>query len=154
MTNNCSVCKALATNEYVIHSGTKWTVSLAKDQYWLGRSYVTLNSHKSALSELSQNDWLSLAQVINKFESKLKKAYGPDLFNWSCLMNDAYQHHPYESSHVHWHVRPRYSKTINIDGVKFSDQEFGRHYKTRWDGRKDFEISNSLMKKIQSQIEF
>ena len=52
------------------------------------------------------------------------------MFNWSCLMNDAYKHenpHP----HLHFHVRPRYKNPININDKVFYDSEFAHHYNNK-----------------------
>ena len=32
--------------------------------------------------------------------------------------------------HVHWHVRPRYSKPLTINGNTYMDKSFGHHYVT------------------------
>ena len=69
-------------------------------------------------------------------------------------MNDAFKHIPYDSPHVHWHVRPRYSKIIKILDAEFVDSEFGKHYKTRWDGREDFVVADIVMQRIQNSIKF
>ena len=69
-------------------------------------------------------------------------------------MNDAFKREPFQSPHVHWHVRPRYSKIKEIGSMKFSDSEFGQHYRTRYDGRKDMIVPDEIMKIIQEKLEF
>ena len=154
MTSKCAVCTALQTNKYVIRRGARWTVALATDQYWLGRSYVTLHSHKESLSDLNTEDWREYIEIVRMYEKKVREEFGADLFNWSCLMNDAFKREPFQSPHVHWHVRPRYSQIQEIGSMKFSDSELGQHYRTRYDGRKDMIVPDEIMKIIHEKLEF
>ena len=48
------------------------------------------------------------------------------MFNWSCLMNNAYQVSPAKPQ-VHWHFRARYENTVNFAGQMFTDPNFGHH---------------------------
>lgn len=105
-----------------------WKVFLAdSDQTYLGRSYVTLKRHAGDLADLTDEEWQDLHKTIKKFEIALRKAFGAEMFNWTCLMNDAYQETP-ANPHVHWHVRPRYSKSVEFTGLTFEDKDFGHHY--------------------------
>jgi len=49
------------------------------------------------------------------------------MFNWGCLMNDAYQITP-PNPQVHFHFRPRYDREVSFAGEKFIDPNFGHHY--------------------------
>src|SRR3990170_4537805 len=60
-------------------------------------------------------------------ESSFKKTFDARLFNWSCLMNNAFKEKP-ANPHVHWHLRPRYEKEVKFAGITFIDPEFGHHY--------------------------
>ena len=113
-----------------------------------------MNSHKVSLAKLDEDDWLELKTIINCYEEKVSTEYGAELFNWSCLMNDAYKDKPFQSPHVHWHVRPRYSSVVKIADTVFTDEEFGKHYKTRWDGRRDYLVPNEIMNIIKKSLEF
>lgn len=153
---NCTVCKLIPKNKFNLLETEYWVVSLNPDQYWLGRSFITSKKHIESISNLSNAAWLDLKLVINAYEAKLKTVFGADVFNWSALMNDAFNELPYESPHLHWHVRPRYSKPVIFEGTKYEDEDFGRHYRTRWDGRKDNiladETMNSLAQKLAIDI--
>ena len=48
------------------------------------------------------------------------------MFNYSCLMNNAYRDN--EKPRVHFHFRPRYSSPVTVLGQTFSDHNFGEHY--------------------------
>ncbi len=50
------------------------------------------------------------------------------MFNYSCLMNNAYRDN--ETPHVHFHFRPRYKTTIKVLDFEYTDPNFGEHYTT------------------------
>lgn len=104
-----------------------WEVYLNPDQYYLGRSVVAAKREVPAMSDLTNEEWLDFADLVKKLESAFKKAFGATMFNWSCLMNGAYQNDP-PNPHVHWHLMPRYKNPVEFAGQKFEDKEFGRHY--------------------------
>lgn len=122
----CEVCDVLPKNN-PLFEGDYWMVSLSPDQGYLGRCYVTLKTHKSDLAELTDGEWNELKTVIQRYEQAVRKAFGATLFNWGCLMNNAYQASP-AVPHIHWHVRPRYERPAELQGVTFTDPEFGHHY--------------------------
>jgi diadenosine tetraphosphate (Ap4A) HIT family hydrolase len=141
----CDICKSIKDNKNSVFETKYWIVFLANDQAYLGRCYVTLKRHCGDLAELKNEEWKDLLVVINKLEKSVKKAFRPDLFNWTCLMNMAYQNDP-PNPHIHWHFRPRYSHTVNFSGLTFEDSEFGSHYAR--EKERSFEVSE----KIQSEI--
>ena len=153
MDTTCDVCTILPKNNYVLLESDYWVVSLAADQSWLGRSYITAKQHTSSLSDLSTEQWDDLHHVIQRYEHAVTSAFQADLFNWACLMNDAFKepHHP-QSPHVHFHVRPRYKNPVTLSGIVFTDEEFGKHYKTRWDGKTDKIVDDTSMRGITQTI--
>jgi diadenosine tetraphosphate (Ap4A) HIT family hydrolase len=68
---------------------------LAPDQGYLGRSYVTLRDHKGHLAALSWQEWGEYANIVLRLERACVKALNATLFNWSCLLNNAYQKTPH-----------------------------------------------------------
>src|SRR3989344_516260 len=104
-----------------------WEVYLSSDQYYLGRCVIVAKRDVGEMSLLTDEEWLDFANLVRNIESGFKKALGATMFNWTCLMNGAYQEkdpHP----QVHWHLRPRYAKPVEFAGQKFEDKEFGHHY--------------------------
>ncbi len=69
-------------------------------------------------------DFLAL---VRKLETLCRKTFGATMFNWTCLMNNAYQNSPPEPQ-VHWHFRPRYDAPVKVAGKTFEDPNFGYHY--------------------------
>ncbi len=105
-----------------------WSIKLdATDQTYLGRSVVVLKRNCGDLAELTDSELLDFKKVIISFENAVRKVFDATMFNWTCLMNSAYQNNP-PDPWVHWHVRPRYNREIEFDGIKFEDVEFGHHY--------------------------
>lgn len=106
-----------------------WKIVLHEDQRYLGRAIASAkNRDRPNLSTLTNEEWLDLSEnVIKPFEAAVRSAFGAELFNWSCLMNLAYQNSP-PDPHVHWHVKPRYRNPVQFAGQTFTDEAFGEHY--------------------------
>lgn len=124
--DDCDICSLLPMSDPVLET-EYWVASMGPEQGYLGRAYVTLKVHKGDMAELTDDEWLDFSKVVKKLESSIKSAFNPQLFNWTCLMNNAFQHKP-ALPHVHWHLRPRYENTVNFDGINFVDPLFGYHY--------------------------
>ncbi len=105
-----------------------WQVILAEDQTYLGRGVVSLRRRPcTSITELRKDELLDLHQnVMLPYEAIIKSIFGAELFNWACLMNNAYQNTP-PDPHMHWHVWPRYREAVEVEGEKFVDEHFG-HY--------------------------
>jgi len=104
-----------------------WRVDLAEDQLYLGRCYVPLKRSCGDLAEVSEEEILDFLVVVRRFECGVREAFGATMFNWACLMNNAYQE-PDLKPQVHWHVRPRYAQPTAVAGETFADPNFGHHY--------------------------
>ena len=104
-----------------------WTVVLSPEQYYLGRSIVLLKRECPSLSELSGEEWDDMHSLIKRFETGVRDAFGAEVFNWCCLMNNAFREDP-PHPFVHFHVRPRYRNPFEIGGEIFTDEHFGSHY--------------------------
>ena len=103
-----------------------WIVYLSKEQSYLGRSSVKLKRPCKNLSELSPEEWLDFGIIVKKFEFLLGKTFGATMFNWTCMMNNAYKNE--YAAQVHWHVRPRYADKVSLGDSIFNDPNFGHHY--------------------------
>lgn len=107
---------------------THWNVFLMKDQHYLGRCVIVAKRKVANMTDLLDDEWLDFAKLVKKLEAALKKAFNATLFNWTCLMNNAYQNNPPDPQ-VHWHFKPRYAKEVIFEGIRWVDEEFGYHYK-------------------------
>lgn len=104
-----------------------WRVNLAEDQRYLGRCYVSLKRSCGDLADVTEEEMLDFLAVVRRFETLMREAFGATMFNWGCLMNNAYQEAE-PKPQVHWHVRPRYEKVVTVAGETFEDPNFGHHY--------------------------
>ncbi|HEY2004523.1 MAG TPA: HIT family protein [Candidatus Saccharimonadia bacterium] len=131
LVEGCDTCRLLKTGgAEVIFQTEHWRVVLAPDQGYLGRAYVTLLDHRGSLPELTISQIVDWHDVVIRYEGLVSEAFEADVFNWGCLLNNAFQAAD-PRPHVHWHVRPRYSRTPSVDGVEYPDPQFGYHYDRR-----------------------
>ena len=119
--SDCEICPLLVgqtpEDPQVVLQTERWVVVLDKDQEYLGKAFVTLRKHKNTISDLNATDWAELYEVIKRIEHAMKHAFSPDVFNWSCLMNNAVV--AGQPTRVHWHLHPRY-----LNGRTFAGEEF------------------------------
>lgn len=144
---NCEYCEELKENKNLVFETNNWKVFLSKDQAYLGRCRIISKKHISELLKLNKEEWEDFHNIIKRLEKSLKKAFDAKMFNWTCMMNDAYlEKNP--NPHIHWHFRPRYDKKIKILNVIFQDKEFGKHY----DRARKQEISEKIMNEIIKKL--
>lgn len=136
----------------IIRETEYWKIELNSDQVYLGRCVIIAKRKVNSLSELTKEEWEDFSEIVKRLESTLKKVFGARMFNWTCLMNNAFKTERYENKiaepHVHWHFRPRYNKPINFGNENFEDKEFAHHY----DNKKHKEVSKELLTKIANKI--
>ena len=122
---SCEICPILASrndgNDVLVFETAYWRVVLDSDQRFLGKSFITLLQHKETISDVSPDEWRDLHAVMQRLEASTKRAFGPSHFNWSCLMNNAVV--AGQSTHVHWHMHPRYMGPVGFAGETFRDSE-------------------------------
>jgi len=124
----CKVCELLAKNseEVVVYSGQHWRVALNPNQEYLGRCYVTMKKHTTSVNLITEQEWGEFTKISKKLENHIEKAFSPTHFNWSCLMNNAMRDN--ESTHVHWHLAPRYDRKIELFDETFEDHDWPNKY--------------------------
>jgi diadenosine tetraphosphate (Ap4A) HIT family hydrolase len=144
---DCEVCRFLNQNQTLVLQTEFWKVFATQDQSNLGKCIVSCKRHCPSLSELTTEEWLDFKKLICVIEKKIKNAFNADLFNWSCLMNNAFKDGS-NNPHVHWHIRPRYRKSTEKYGQIFIDPEFGQHY----DNKRVSIIEDKILQKIISTL--
>ena len=124
MEEKCEICQLLAGGGGEVIFETKyWRVVLGSDQAYLGRAYISLLEHKGSLPELTQEQLIDWQSVVTRYEGMVRDAFGATLFNWACLMNNAFKELE-PLPHVHWHVWPRYAQAPTVDGAEYPDPNF------------------------------
>ncbi len=138
--------------ENLIFETEYWSIKLdSTDQTYLGRAVVVLKRNCGDLAELTDEELLDFKKVVIGFENAVRKSFNATMFNWTCLMNGAYQNNP-PDPWVHWHVRPRYNHEVQFEGSVFEDTDFGHHYirgtnRSVDDGMKD-KIINAIKRNL------
>lgn len=82
-----------------------------------------LSSNKESLSDLSNDEWIELGILEKELERVCKKLFNSTMFNFACLMNNAYRDN--EKPHVHFQFIPRYNGERVILNKKYKDKHFG-----------------------------
>lgn len=93
-------------------------------QEFVGDCIISCN--KESLSELTEDEWVELGKIEKELERVCKKLFGATMFNFCCLMNNAYRDN--EEPHVHFHFIPRYNKKIVLFDKKYVDRHFGYNF--------------------------
>jgi diadenosine tetraphosphate (Ap4A) HIT family hydrolase len=128
-----------------------WKIIISDEQACLGRCIVSCKRHVPSLSKLSNDEWNEFHDVVKTLEGALMKAFDARMFNWTCLMNDAYKKEN-PNPHVHWHFRPRYDHPVDFAGVTFEDKEFGHHYASGTNFKVSLEVNNKIIAEIRKYI--
>lgn len=105
-----------------LYEGKTWIVVFVKwCQEFPGDCIISCN--KETLSDLTSDDWVELGKIENELERITKKLFDAIMYNFACLMNNAYRDN--EKPHVHFHFIPRYREERFILGKKYKDKHFG-----------------------------
>ena len=126
-----------------------WEVILHQNQTYLGYSVVVSKSKTKSMSEITTEEWLDFGNVVKILESTYKECFDATMFNWTCLMNNAYKRNP-PNPCVHWHFRPRYNQVIKINEKSFNDPNFAHHYNPKKENIIDDQTYNLIVDKIKS----
>lgn len=129
-----------------------WNITLKSDQTYLGSCLVTLKRNNCGdLVDVTADELLDFLQAVKILEHSIRQAFSATMFNWSCLMNSAYQRIP-PDPHVHWQFIPRYSKPVSFAGLEFIDANFGRHYKRETTREVDSVVREKIVAEIKKCI--
>lgn len=85
-----------------------------------------ISGHKEALSEMTKEEWEELGILEKELERVCKKLFNTTMFNFACLMNNAYRDN--EKPHVHFWFVPRYKNTLQLFGKIYKDKHFGYNF--------------------------
>jgi len=136
--------------ENIFFETQNWFAKLMKDQLYFGRCVVVLKRKCGDLADLTQAEIIDFLNVVKKIEMLFRKTFGATMFNWSCLMNNAYQEDE-PKPHVHWHFRPRYDEVVEFAGVTFKDPNFGHHYLRGQEN--EHIVSDKILKLIKLKLQ-
>lgn len=113
----------------ILYKSKYWEVVFVSwCQEFVGDCIISCN--KESLSELTNDEWLELGKLEKELERVTKKLFGATMFNFACLMNNAYRDN--EKPHVHFHFVPRYKNELKIFNKVYKDRHFGYNF-WKWD---------------------
>lgn len=105
-----------------LYKGKYWEVIFVDwCQEFIGDCIIS--SKKQSLSELTDNEWIELGEIEKELERVSKKLFKATMFNFACLMNNAYRDN--EKPHVHFHFIPRYKEKVKLFDKVYIDKHFG-----------------------------
>ena len=93
-------------------------------QEFLGYSIIA--SKKTSLSELTSEEWVELGMLEKELERVCKKVFNSTMFNFTCLMNNAYRDDT--TPNVHFHFFPRYKNEVKLFDKVYKDKHFGYNF--------------------------
>ncbi len=102
--------------ETTIKEYPNWTLLLRPKQVTLGSLVLVKSSNEERFGDLSESAFKELRIVIHEIEHNLTKIFKYEKINYLMLMM--------VDPHVHYHVIPRYSKTIHFNGESFVDSDW------------------------------
>lgn len=85
-----------------------------------------ISGYKESLSDMIPEEWIELGKIEKELERVCKKVFGATMFNFACLMNNAYRDD--EIPHVHFHFMPRYKEKITLFDKTYKDKHFGYNF--------------------------
>jgi len=109
--------------------------------------YCILSSDKESLSDLEPEAWEELGKLEKELERICKKIFGATMFNFACLMNNAYRDN--EKPHVHYHFVPRYKNGLKLFNKIYKDKHFGYNF-WKWANSK-FKCQKDIFTKEEKQ---
>lgn len=108
-----------------LYKGKYWSVIFGDwSQEFPG--YTIISIDKESLSELTSEEWEELGIIECELERICKKLFGATMFNFACLMNNAYRDN--ETPRVHYHFVPRYKEKLKLFGKTYKDRHFGYNF--------------------------
>lgn len=142
---NCKYCNI--DENKIIYKNKFWTLVFHKQDYLGRRCVMATNRHVDNFNKLSNEELISLREMLKSLEDTPQDLYGCSMLNWCCNMNNVYSSNNPEP-HVHIHIRPRYKQPVIINNIKYTDNEFGAHY----DRFAKIQFNEETIKIIYNQI--
>jgi len=100
----------------LIREYNHWVVLLRPNQVTVGSMVLAAKSSAAHLGELLPEEWAEFAKVCADVENITSRVFGAEKFNYLALMM--------VDQNVHFHFVPRYSRSVNVGGVEYSDKDW------------------------------
>lgn len=103
-----------SNSELLIKDFKYWAVVFKESPSTLGQVAFVLKSNAPDFSHIKSEEMAEFPKVCKWYETKIKKLYGAEKFNYMAVMM--------KEQFVHFNVYPRYSHAINVYGMEFIDE--------------------------------
>ena len=108
-----------------------------------------ISSNKESLSNLTSEEWQELGELEKELERVCKKLFNATMFNFTCLMNNAYRDN--KKPHVHFWIFPRYKNELKLFDKIYKDKHFGYNF-WKWSNSKFKRQKDIFTKEERMQI--
>ena len=127
--------------QYLIKEYNHWKVYLHTNQYYLGRVYIwAKNENAIDLMQINEIERNELFAIGNEINNALKKLFNYDLMSYIVQGQ--------QTKHLHVHFIPRYSNARVFEGIKFTDEQWGKSYSAN----NNFDIPEEVKLKLVDEI--
>lgn len=93
-----------------------WVALLRSEQVTVGSLVIAAKSEATNLGGLTEEEWSEFAAVSQEAEALLREVFGAEKFNYLALMM--------KDPNVHFHLIPRYSAPVSVNGHEYPDQDW------------------------------
>lgn len=131
------------TDELLIYETKYWVWSLRPVQCTLGAGVLSLKRECLSFSELNQEEFSNLYNVIKVIEDTLKNVFDYDKINYLMLMMIDKQ--------VHYHVIPRYKDEVRFNSKSWVDSGWPGIPSLAGD-EEDINLSNDIIRNIKDNL--
>jgi diadenosine tetraphosphate (Ap4A) HIT family hydrolase len=132
--------KAFGYPESLVADTRHWAVLLRPKQATLGALALVCKGDATAFGAIGEDAFAELPRLVRGVEDALGRAFAYDKINYLMLMMVDPQ--------VHFHVLPRYGRTVEFDGVPFPDRG--------WPGQPDLghapDLSPAQRKRLRDHL--
>jgi diadenosine tetraphosphate (Ap4A) HIT family hydrolase len=100
-------------DELILSSSKYWNWSVRPSQCTIGAGILSLKRYADSFSQISLDESQDLKRITHTIESTLKSTFNYDKINYLMLMM--------VDSHLHFHIVPRYEKSVTFSGKCWTD---------------------------------
>lgn len=105
--------------ESLILETSHWVVLLRAKQVTIGSLVLACKGPAQTLAEISTEAAKDMPLAVKLLEDILQKSFSPNKINYLALMM--------VDPHVHFHVIPRYSSEVELEGTLYKDTGWPKH---------------------------
>jgi diadenosine tetraphosphate (Ap4A) HIT family hydrolase len=102
----------------IITRGKYWDAKMHHNQNCLGRCLLWYKGKEKDLLELNEEEQKEFWALARKLKKALNKLFKPDKYNYLSASN--------QTTHLHFHIFPRYKEKRIFDGKTLKDKDYGK----------------------------